>query len=233
MMAKRRFSAKQFVLVAALGASAMLAMSANRVHAAMSEGDVPETSVVPADSGSGTPGASPAAPSSPAAASMTGGTAPAPEPHASRPPRVVHRASTHGSAAPREVEVEPARARLRVIKADWVYSSPAKSSKHLEQLQVDKFINVSGSTHYFLRVNLKNGETGYIDPASVEILKPIDKIFRLSHDAAVLDKPNRWGKKLSEVHTGHDVHVVGLALSYARIRMKSGLEGFIPLTAME
>ena len=120
-----------------------------------------------------------------------------------------------------------------MIKADWVYSSPAKSSKHLEQLQVDKLINVSGSTHYFLRVSLKNGETGYIDPASVDILKPIDKIFRLSHDAAVLDKPNRWGKKLSEVHTGHDVHVVGLALNYARIRMKSGLEGFIPLTAME
>lgn len=216
-----RFLNKRFFLATTLGAGAMLALSAGVLRAAMSESDVPETSIVPADSGSASPAASPAAP---AAAGMTASpAAPSARPH------VVH----HTTAAATHFEVEPAQARLRVIKADWIYSSPTKSSKHLEQMQVDKFINVSGSTHYFLRVNLKNGETGYIEPESVELVRPEDKIFMLNRDAAVLDKPNRWAKKLSEVHQGHHVHVVGLSLSYARIRMKSGLEGYIPLTAME
>ena len=216
------------------GAFGLMIASAVTVRAAGSDsGDVPDTSIVPAPAGNdsgGEPAASPgSAPMAPATAGIAGGAASSPAPS----PR--HHTVHHAAAAPvpHDFEIESAKARLKVIKADWVYSAPAKSSKHLEQMEVDKFVNVTGSTHYFLRVALKNGETGYIDPSSVDILKPNDKIFMLSHDAAVLDKPNKWGKKLAEVHQGHNVHIVALALDYARIRMKSGLEGFIPLTAME
>jgi len=133
----------------------------------------------------------------------------------------------------REPEIEPAQARLKVLQSAPVYSAPAKSSKQIEQLSPDKFVEVTGSTHYYLHVKLKSGQTGYIDPSSVELVKPTDKVFVLTHDAGVLDKPNRWAKKLAEVHQGHNVHVVGISLDYMRIRMKSGLEGFIPMTALE
>ena len=92
---------------------------------------------------------------------------------------------------------------------------------------------VTGSTHYFLRVKLKNGEEGYVLAEAVAVDTPADKIFMLTHDAPVLDAPNHWGKKLSEVHQGHAVHVVGIALSYMKIKMKSGLEGYIPASALE
>lgn len=143
---------------------------------------------------------------------------------------------THHPAARNTVhepEIEPAQARLKVIQDQPVYSAPAKSSKRLEQLTRDKFVNVTGSTHYFLQVKLKSGQTGYIEPSAVELVKPTDKVFVLSHDAGVLEKPNRWGKKLAEVHQGHNVHVVGISLNYMQIRMKSGLQGFIPMTALE
>jgi len=120
-----------------------------------------------------------------------------------------------------------------VLQDSPVYSAPAKSSKHIEQLTRDKFIEVTGSTHYYLQVRLKSGQTGYIDPSAVELAKPADKVFMLTHDAAVLEKPNRWGKKLAEVHQGKNVHVVGIALNYMQIRMKNGLEGYIPTTALE
>jgi len=35
------------------------------------------------------------------------------------------------------------------------------------------------------------------------------------------------------VHQGHAVHVIGIALSYMKIRMKSGLEGYIQASALE
>src|SRR5271170_1248510 len=73
----------------------------------------------------------------------------------------------------------------------------------------------------------------HIEPSAVEVVKPTDKVFVLAHDAGVLDKPNRWAKKLAEVHQSHNVHVIGIALNYVQIRMKSGLEGFVPLTALE
>jgi hypothetical protein len=143
----------------------------------------------------------------------------------------VHHAASKGSV--HEPEIEPAQARLKVIQDAPVYSAPTKSSKHIEQMTSGKFVEVTGSTHYFLRVNLKSGQTGYIDPASVELVKPVDKVFVLTHDAGVLDKPNQWGKKLAEVHQSHNVHVVGISLNYMRIRMKSGIEGYIPMTALE
>ncbi len=142
-----------------------------------------------------------------------------------------HHASTRNGV--HEPEIEPAQARMRVLNAGPVYSAPSKSSKHIEQLEPGKFVEVTGATHYYLQVKLKSGQTGYIDPSAVELVKPVDKVFVLSHDAGVLDKPNRWGKKLAEVHQGHNVHVVGLSLNYMRIRMKSGLEGYIPMTALE
>jgi hypothetical protein len=143
----------------------------------------------------------------------------------------VHRASNRSTV--REPEIEPADARLKVIQDAPVYSSPSKSSKHLEQLTPGKFVTVTGAARSYLQVRLKSGQTGYIDPSAVELVKPVDKVFVLTHDAGVLDKPNRWGKKLAEVHQTHNVHVVGLALNYMRIRMKNGLEGYIPQTALE
>jgi hypothetical protein len=67
--------------------------------------------------------------------------------------------------------------------------------------------------------------------SAVELTRSQDKILRLSADAAVLSQPNRYGKKLSEVHQGHDVHGIGMSMNYVKIRMKSGLEGYVPTSA--
>jgi hypothetical protein len=139
----------------------------------------------------------------------------------------------HHRVASKPPEVEPATARLRVLHDGWIYTAPAKSSKKIEKLTVGKFVNVTGSTRYYLQASLKNGQTGYIMPSDVELVKPTDKVFMLTQDAAVVEAPNHWSKKLAEVHRSHNVHVIGLALNYMRIRMKSGLTGFIPVTALQ
>jgi hypothetical protein len=139
----------------------------------------------------------------------------------------------HVGAATIENDIEPAHTKVKLIEDTWVYSHPNKWSHTVERIHMDKFINVTGSTHYYLQVRLKDGRVGYISPASVELVSPVDKTFTLTMDTPVYDKPNRWGKKLSEVHRGREVHVIGLALEYMQIRMKDGLEGFIPATALE
>jgi uncharacterized protein YgiM (DUF1202 family) len=165
------------------------------------------------------------------AAASSAGTEPEATP-AAAPTPAHHRAKTKASSAS-TTEVEPAHAKVKLLEDTWVYSRPSKASKHVEQVHEGKFINVTGSTRYYLRVELKTGKTGYISPSTVELVKPVDKIFALTSDSPVYDKPNRWAKKVSEVHKGHSVHVVGLALSYMKIRMKSGVEGFIPTSALE
>ncbi len=139
----------------------------------------------------------------------------------------------HKPVAAAAPEVEPANARLRVTQAGWIYAGPSSSSKKLEKATIGKYVDVTGSTKYYLQAKLKNGQTGYISPSSVELVRTTDKIFLLSQDAPVLEAPNRWAKKLAEVHRGHNVHVIGIALNYLRIRMKSDLTGFIPLTAVQ
>jgi hypothetical protein len=205
-----------------------LAVSAPAFAAGIGEEDVPSTSIVPAEGPSGAaPVTSPAAAKSPSAPAESGA--------AASPVLMPKSPERHASArnTVREPEIEPAEARLKVLQDSPVYAAPAKSSKHIETLTRDKFVNVTGSTHYFLQVKLKSGQTGYVEPSAVEMVKPADKVFMLTHNAGVLEKPNRWSRKLSEVHQGHNVHVIGLSLNYMQIRMKSGLEGFIPMTALE
>ncbi|HVA76603.1 MAG TPA: hypothetical protein VNF27_01845 [Candidatus Binataceae bacterium] len=192
--------------------------------AAPSESDIPATSVVPAAPNSGASGApSPSAPAGESAASPGEVAAPA--------------AARKKPAAPRfkfnPADVEPGNARAKLLEDTWAYVEPAKSSAHVERVVKDKYLVVTGATHYFVQVKLKSGKTAYVEQSAVDLVKPVDKIFKLTHNAAVLDMPNRWGKKVAEVHTPHDVHVVGIALNYIKIRMKNGVEGFIPSSALE
>jgi hypothetical protein len=141
--------------------------------------------------------------------------------------------TTHHAGNVREGEVEPASARLRLREDAWIFSGPSKWTKHITRAHQGKFVIVTGSTRAYLQVRLKDGQVGYVEPSAVDIVKPSDTIFHLTHDAAVLDAPNKWAKKVAEVHQGHDVHVTGIALNYMQIRMKSGLVGFIPAAALQ
>jgi hypothetical protein len=151
-------------------------------------------------------------------------------PAAEKTPKPVKR---RHAVKPRPVEVEPASARLKLKQDAWIFTRPSKWSKHVKRGRAGKYVVVTGATRYYLRVRLKGGETGYVAASAVDLAKPTDKIFRLTSNAAVLAEPNRWAKKVAEVHRGHDVHVIGVALGYMQIRMKSGLVGFIPASALE
>lgn len=129
--------------------------------------------------------------------------------------------------------VEPTHAMLKLKKDTWAYAGPQASSPTIERVHAGKFLDVTGSTHYFVQVKLKKGTTAYVPISALELTRPEDKIMRLSTDAAVLSQPNRYGKRLSEVHQGHDIHVIGVSMNYVKIRMKSGLEGYVPMTAAE
>lgn len=177
------------------------------------EGRLPTTSIAPVAAPSSTPSA------------RTRGLLPAP-----------HRAKTvktRHAMSRLKFEVEPASARLRLNEDTWIYERPSKWSKTIKRGHAGKFVVVTGSTHYFLRVKLRDGRTGYVLARTVNLVAPADKFFTLTRNSPVLSAPNRWGKKLAEVHRGHAVHVVGVSLNYLKIRMRSGLEGFIPASALE
>jgi hypothetical protein len=129
--------------------------------------------------------------------------------------------------------VEPTHATLKVRRDSWAYAEPDTTSRMIERIPAGKLLNVTGSTRYYVQVKLKSGAIGYVPLAAVELTRPEDKIMRLTADAAVLSQPNRYGKKLSEVHHGHDVHVIGTSLNYIKIRMRSGLEGYIPVAVAQ
>jgi uncharacterized protein YgiM (DUF1202 family) len=154
--------------------------------------------------------------------------------HRTPAPAIHHPHVPGATAAPvKSVPVEPAQAKVLLKQDTWIYARPSNKSAHVEKGEKGKFVMVTGSTHYFLRVKLKNGQDGYVMADAVEIAAPADKLFTLTHDAPVLNAPNRWGKKMSQVHQGHAVHVVGVALNYMKIRMHSGMEGYIPSSALE
>jgi hypothetical protein len=208
-------------LAAAAGLCLIVPASAPAQSGSAGELGLPSTTIAPADEGA--PEETPPPP--PRAA--------APHHRVTSPP-ASHRAPARTVAAPvQAVVAEPAQARLILKQDTAIYAQPSNRSAQIEHGEKGKFIMVTGTTHYFLRVKLKSGQEGYIPADAVEVTTPADKLFMLTHDAPVLNAPNHWGKKVSEVHQGHAVHVVGVALSYMKIRMKSGLEGYIPASALE
>lgn len=206
-------------------------------------GGLPATSIAPADQGAPPP--PPEEPAAPAAAPTVEAPefpeaapteSPAEQPTVHREPKpIVHKAKAPTAATAPAVAVvpEPVKGRLKLKQDTWVFEQPSKWSKQLEPAPTGNFVDVTGITHYYLRVKLKNGGVGFVPIDAVAIVLPTDKYFELTHDAAVVDAPSRFGKKLSEVHKGHAVHVTGVALSYLQIRMRSGLLGFIPASALE
>jgi len=167
-----------------------------------------------------------AAPPAPPAAEVP----PAPAPEA---PVVVKKPHVTHHAAQKKEEFEPASGHLKLTKETYVYSSPSRLSKKLEKAQASKYVNVTGVTRYYVRVRLKDGRIGYVPNSAVELVKPLNKDFILSSDSPVYAEPNRSAKRVAEVHKGHNVHVTGIAPSYIRIKMKSGLVGYVPQSAVE
>jgi hypothetical protein len=192
---------------------------------------LPETSIAPTDTGPASPPRHAVAPHI-AEPSHDEGT------EAVRPPAPVlhHHPAPRPNATPIPnlvFEVEPAEARVLLRNDTAAYLQPSKMSPVVEQLQAGKFIHVTGSTHYFVRAKLNNGSVAYVLADDVYLTVPADKIFRLTSNTPVLERPNKWAKQLAMVHQGHDVHVVGVALNYMKIKMKSGLEGYITVRALE
>jgi hypothetical protein len=129
--------------------------------------------------------------------------------------------------------IEPAQGHLKLLKDSWAYERPSKSSTRIEQVHAGKYVNVMGTSKYYAQVKLKSGEIAYVPLTVLQLLAPTDKMFLLTNDANVLTGPTHGSSKIAEVHKGHDVHVVGIALNYLKIRMKDGLEGYIPISALQ
>ena len=161
-----------------------------------------------------------------------GGPAAAPAPPAAATAPKAHRTTAHRTTVG-HFDIEEANARLQLRNDTPIYASPTTGAHQVGQGTAGKYVQVTGVTRHWLRVQIKNGATGYVEQKDVRMVKPADKIFMLTKNAAVRAEANPWSKQLSEVHRGHNVHVIGIALNYVKIRMKSGLEGYIPLTALE
>jgi hypothetical protein len=206
--------------MALAGAALLVILSASAPAQTGSGGELglPSTTIAPADA---------EAPEEPPPVTV-------PHHRATPPPPPHHVLAPKAASAPvKSVPVEPVQAKLLLKQDSWIYAQPSNRSAHIEQGEKGKFVMVTGTTHYFLRVKLKSGQEGYVPAEAVQVATPTDKLFALTHDAPVLDAPNHWGRKVSAVHQGHAVHVVGVALGYMKIKMKSGLEGYIPSSALE
>jgi len=129
--------------------------------------------------------------------------------------------------------VEPTQGHLKLAEDSYAYQRPSKSSTKIQPVQAGKFVNIIGTTSHYAQVKLKNEQIAYIPLTAIDLVKPTDKQFTLTADSAVLSAPNHSAAKIAEVHRGRDVHVVGIAMNYVKIRMKNGTEGFIPVHVLE
>jgi tetratricopeptide (TPR) repeat protein len=62
-------------------------------------------------------------------------------------------------------------------------------------------------------------------------VKPIDKKFLVTHDSPVYENPDSRSRVVARVHKAGYVRVTGISGDWLRIKMRSGVVGFIPIKA--
>jgi hypothetical protein len=129
--------------------------------------------------------------------------------------------------------VEPTNGIYRVQQDSWVYRGPSAQSGGVRYARAGSSIHVIGATRDFVRVQTAEGDIGYLPRSGVMSFRPADENFILSRDTGVYAQSHLSSQQLTTVHRGRNVHVVGVEFSFLKIRMKSGLEGFIPVQAVE
>ncbi len=94
-------------------------------------------------------------------------------------------------------------------------------------------MQVTGLAADYVRVQLHDGTTGYIPIKAVNLVSPAAKIFRVLHNSPVFAKASMYSGRVAEVHAPGEVMVIGVAPNYLKVRMRSGVEGFVPAAAFE
>jgi uncharacterized protein YgiM (DUF1202 family) len=133
---------------------------------------------------------------------------------------------------PDTTSVEPFQGRFTLQHDSWAYKRPSIDADQLKQVHTGHHVIVTGATKDFVQVHLSDGSTGYIPLAVVKLFRPADKMLTLSSDARVYAGPHHGNAKLATVHRGQSVHVIGVELSYLKIRTDDGAEGFIPVSTV-
>jgi len=141
----------------------------------------------------------------------------------------------HASIPPpiKEEQVEPAQGRLQLNSDAWVIAAPTRSSKVVRRVHSRKYVQVTGLAADYVRVQLHDGTIGYIPVEAVDLVSPVAKLFRVVHNSPVFEKASMYSGRVAEVHTPGEVVVIGVAPKYLKVRMRSGVEGFVPATAFE
>lgn len=141
---------------------------------------------------------------------------------------------TNHTRAGDAVDVEPVQGRIKLVVDMWALSQPSAASPRVERVHQGNYVVVTGLCRRYVRVHLvRLNRTAYVPNEAVELVKPIDSVFTLTSNSPLLDEPNRWGSKVSEVHKGRAIHVIGIAPGYLKVQMAGGVEGFVPVNAVE
>ncbi|HYA36429.1 MAG TPA: tetratricopeptide repeat protein, partial [Candidatus Binataceae bacterium] len=64
-------------------------------------------------------------------------------------------------------------------------------------------------------------------------IKPLNKIFLLTHDSAVYQSPDQASAAIAKVRRKKYVHVVGITGDWLEIKLRNGTTGFIPTSAAQ
>jgi len=132
-----------------------------------------------------------------------------------------------------EYRLEFARGTYRLMQDATAFSRPSPTSRPITQLRAGNLVKVTGATLDFVRVVLSDGEVGYVPSAAVTLFRPGHRNYWVTRDSPVYARPNLASQQVATVHQGHNAHVIGVELNYLKIRMRSGLEGFVPVSAVE
>jgi hypothetical protein len=132
-----------------------------------------------------------------------------------------------------DFKIEFARGTYRLKQDSTAYVRPSLRSKALKAVHRGSLINVTGATLDFAQVRLSTGETGYIPIYALELFRSTERNYILTSNSRVYARPNLASQPLAEVHQNHNVHVIGVELNYLKIKMHSGLEGYIPVSSVE
>jgi tetratricopeptide (TPR) repeat protein len=128
--------------------------------------------------------------------------------------------------------LEPKNARAHLAMARLLASQPNRRSEADAEYQQARALDPSLFKSAAATPAPTPAAEAAAPPAKVKI-KPLNKLFLLTHSSPVYASPDSASRVVAHVHRRKYVHVVGIAGPWLKVRLRNGTVGFVPTKAAE
>jgi tetratricopeptide (TPR) repeat protein len=131
------------------------------------------------------------------------------------------------------IGLDPKNAQAHFALGNLLASQPNRRTEADSEFQQARALNPRLVVPTPVAAAAPTAEASAPAPAAVPNVKPLNKLFLITHSSNVYETPDAGSRVIAHVVRKKYVHVTGVAGDWLQVKLRNGTVGFVPVTAAE